>query len=171
MSLRVFSFSQTVLLCLTPNALKQQVTSYISSSFIAIYDRLFHLPKEEVILLDFYNLLFCFYKNFKFFIVLQSKLSYDLHSQFRDLISHLFAKLSHPQLLKDFPCHMSEQLSETGVSCPYTPTPSVSLLVSAPRARCQSFSSATSSTLFTSKHELQKFLKLLNNLSAVIICV
>lgn len=55
-------------------------------------------PEEEVTLPDFYKLSFCFYKNFDFFIVLQSKMNCGLHSQFRNLISHAFAKVSCPQL-------------------------------------------------------------------------
>lgn len=60
-------------------------------------------PEEELIFFGSYKLSFCFYKHSEFFIALQRKLNYDLYSHLRDLISHVFAKLSHPNCCKFFP--------------------------------------------------------------------
>lgn len=63
----------TILHCLLCNTLKQLVTSYILFNFIVAHDRWANSvaitpfwTEEEVTLLDFYKLSFCFNKNFEF---------------------------------------------------------------------------------------------------------
>lgn len=136
-SLCGFPFSQdhspALLLC---KALQQLIPLCILPSFIVVYDRWAKpvavtpfCTEEEVTLLDFYKLPLRFYKKFDFFVVLQSISNYALHSQFRDLISHVLQSCHIPNCYKIFPSHFSEHFSWTFVSYP-TAAPRASLFMS-----------------------------------------